>query len=318
MPALNEGDKVLLPPSALQSLMQRAGEASMPQPMLFRLSVAGTQGGGKHVGVLEFSAPEAAVVVPLWLMRQLGAEDGTEMLLETAELPRGTFAKLQPLSEDFAMLEDAKATLEIAISGVYSTLTKGDSIAIKHEGAEIELFVLELQPADAVCVVETELEVDFAPSVINEEERQRHAAEMHEQAMQREAAERAAAEAAAAEAAAAEHRAAEAAAAEDRRTQRQEASAALPPEPAAGADVTTVLVRMPEGPRISRRFPSTTHLSAVRRWVEASSPPERPMRSFNLVSNFPRFVSSSDNTGLSLEEAGLHPQATLFVNEISP
>ena len=31
--------------------------------------------------------------------------DGMQLLVEAAELPRGTFAKLQPLSEEFATLE---------------------------------------------------------------------------------------------------------------------------------------------------------------------------------------------------------------------
>ena len=88
---------------------------------------------------------------------------------------------------------------------------------------------------------------------------------------QRKAEEAAAAEAAqaAAEAAAAAKAAAEAQTA----AAREETAAALPPEPAAGPDVTTVLVRMPEGNRISRRFDKSAPLRLVRTWVEASSPP---------------------------------------------
>ena len=40
------------------------------------------------------------------------------------------------------------------------------------------------------------------------------------------------------------------------------------------------------------------------------------MASFELVSNYPRFVGSEEHSGVTLEEAGLHPQATFFVNEI--
>ena len=73
---------------------------------------------------------------------------------------------------------------------------------------------------------------------------------------------------------------------------------------------------MPEGPRIQRRFAKTATIGLVRRWVEASSPPERPMASFELVSNYPRFVGSVANAEVTLEAAGLHPQATFFVNEL--
>eukprot|EP00965_Chrysotila_dentata_P177762 5871919-Pleurochrysis_carterae.AAC.1 len=49
---------------------------------------------------------------------------------------------------------------------------------------------------------------------------------------------------------------------EVRKVSREESTASLPPEPEAGADVTTVLVRMPDGPRISRRFHKLTPLKA--------------------------------------------------------
>ena len=39
------------------------------------------------------------------------------------------------------------------------------------------------------------------------------------------------------------------------------------------------------------------------------------MAAFELVSNYPRFVGGEANAGLSLDEAGLHPQATFFVKE---
>lgn len=35
--------------------------------------------------------------------------------------------------------------------------------------------------------------------------------------------------------------------------------------------------------------------------------------SYNLVSNFPRVVYGQEKLTLSLKEAGLHPQASLFV-----
>ena len=101
-----------------------------------------------------------------------GVSDGDMLVVESATLPKGTFAKLQPLSEEFATLEDPKGTLERCITGVFTTLSKGDSIIVpvEHLGLEVEVFVVDLQPEDAVCVVDTELEVDFAASVINEEE----------------------------------------------------------------------------------------------------------------------------------------------------
>ena len=68
-----------------------------------------------------------------------------------------------------------------------------------------------------------------------------------------------------------------------------------------------MLVRMPDGPRISRRFDKATPLRLVRSWVEASSPAEMRMTAFELVSTYPRFISTSLNAEQTLEQAGLHP-----------
>ena len=225
-----EGDKVLLPPSALEKLMELIPQEHMPQPLLFRISVLGTAGAGKHVGVLEFSAPEGCVVVPLWIMRSLGANDGDEMFVGTAELPKGSFAKLQPLSSEFAQLDvSPKELLERTLAGTYTTLATGDSIAVNYGGMMLELFVLELQegggpgrpgrPANAVCIIDADLEVDFEASAVMSEEELRRRAEA-------EAAVQAQAEAAVA-AARAQEEAAEAA----RRAEAEAAAARRRPEP---------------------------------------------------------------------------------------
>ena len=41
--------------------------------------------------------------------------------------------------------------------------------------------------------------------------------------------------------------------------------------------MTTVVVRMPEGNRVSRRFGKGDEMAQVRRWVVTACPPERPM-----------------------------------------
>ena len=182
---LSEGDRILLPPSALQALMGLVPSASMPRPMLFAMALAGSDQRPRHVGVLEFSAPEGTVVVPLWIMRAMGLSDADSVVVTSATLPKGTFAKLQPLSEEFATLEDPKGTLERAITSSFTTLSKGDSMMVPVAGhGDIEVFVTELEPSDAVCVIDTELTVDFVQSVINSEEQKRRQEELEEERRQ--------------------------------------------------------------------------------------------------------------------------------------
>ena len=164
----------------------------------------------------------------------------------------------------------------------------------------------------AVCLVDSNVEVEFAPSAAEAEAEIEREIERERAAARQATAEQSAREATAAAEAACEAQAREAQA---RREARGDAAAALPAEPAAGEGVTTVLVRMPDGPRISRRFDKAAPLRLVRRWVEASSPAEMRMVAFELVSTYPRFVATEDNAEQTLEQAGLHPQATMFVKE---
>jgi len=270
-----QGDKIWLPNSAIQAIMSGLRGSAVPVPMLFRLSLAGISTPHyRHVGVKEFTAPEGTIYIPLWIMRAMGVSDGDEVVVESATLPKGTFAKLQPLSEEFATINDPKGTLERAIQdGAFTTLSKGDAILVPVNGMDMEVYVVELKPADAVSVIDTDLEVDFAVSYINEEVQRARQAELEESAREeaqmvaeieraRQAAEaKAAEEAAAAEAAAAAAAAAEAAA--SRAEARQSTAAALPPEPGAGPDVCAVRVRMPHGAQITRRFEKTAPVQCV-------------------------------------------------------
>jgi ubiquitin fusion degradation protein 1 len=63
---IEEGDKILLPPSALDTLARM----NVEYPMLFELR---NDAFGKHThcGVLEFSAEEGRCYVPFWMMQNM-------------------------------------------------------------------------------------------------------------------------------------------------------------------------------------------------------------------------------------------------------
>jgi hypothetical protein len=184
MPELEAGDKVVLPPSLLEQLLRTSASLqTMVEPMLFKLTRptvdvgTGTRNGGvrdsKHVGVLEFNAPEGVAVVPTWIANSLGLtpDEGQKVCVERKMLPKGTFAKLQPLTTAFAeRIEHPKEALEEFLSSHFATLSKGDTIQL-DTGVEIfELQVLETKPSsDGVLIIDTDLEVDFAPAAIGGE-----------------------------------------------------------------------------------------------------------------------------------------------------
>ncbi|XP_073052120.1 plant UBX domain-containing protein 10-like [Primulina eburnea] len=92
---------------------------------------------------------------------------------------------------------------------------------------------------------------------------------------------------------------------------REDKCLSLGAEPEKGPDVTQVLVRFPSGERKDRRFHCTSTIQSLYDYVDSLGCLE--VDSYRLVSNFPRIVYGPEKLALSLKEAGLHPQASLFV-----
>ncbi|CAH8380909.1 unnamed protein product [Eruca vesicaria subsp. sativa] len=92
---------------------------------------------------------------------------------------------------------------------------------------------------------------------------------------------------------------------------RQEKALALGEEPEKGPDVTQVLVRFPNGERKGRRFESNTKIQTLYDYVDSLGVLET--EEYSLITNFPRTVYGRDKASMSLKDAGLHPQASLFI-----
>eukprot|EP00897_Mesotaenium_endlicherianum_P007705 jgi/Mesen1/6963/ME000360S06227 len=110
---------------------------------------------------------------------------------------------------------------------------------------------------------------------------------------------------------AAEREAAELEAALQRR--REEKAAVLGAEPEKAPDVTQVRFSLPTGDRKERRFHSTALVQSLYNYVDSLG----ALKSLNyrLVTNFPRMVYGPGMLDKTLKEVGLHPAATLFIQE---
>ena len=97
----------MLPPSALRQLSQ----LEIAYPMLFEITNH-SNGRKLHCGVLEFIANEGAVLMPHWMMQNLGVEHGDLVKVESATLPKGTYVKLRPQTKAFIDIANPKAVLE--------------------------------------------------------------------------------------------------------------------------------------------------------------------------------------------------------------
>jgi len=117
-----------------------------------------------HCGVLEFVADEGKIYIPNWMMQNLMLDEGELIQVESRTLPIATAAKFQPQSVDFLELTNPKAVLEIRLRH-FGCLSEGDIIAVNYNNKIFELSVLETQPANAVSIIECDINVEFAPPV---------------------------------------------------------------------------------------------------------------------------------------------------------
>lgn len=92
---------------------------------------------------------------------------------------------------------------------------------------------------------------------------------------------------------------------------REDKALSLGAEPEKGPDVTQVLVRFPTGERKGRRFSCSATIQSLYDYVDSLGCLE--LDCYTLVSNFPRTVYGPEKKSLTLKEAGLHPQASFFV-----
>lgn len=159
---VNFGGKIILPQSALAKL----ASLNIQYPMLFSLhSTVDGNARKTHAGVLEFIAEEGRVYLPHWMMQTLLLEPGDFIVIKNASLLLGNFVKIQPQTVDFLDISDPKAVLENALRN-FSTLTQGDIIQINYNHRVYEILVMEVRPSHStlgISIVETDLEVDFAP-----------------------------------------------------------------------------------------------------------------------------------------------------------
>ncbi|KAL3696134.1 hypothetical protein R1sor_010210 [Riccia sorocarpa] len=148
---------IIMPPSALD----RLASLRIDYPMLFEVhNPQATR--TSHCGVLEFVAEEGMIYMPYWMMQNMLLQEGDIVRLKSATLPKGTYVKLQPHTKDFLDISNPKAVLETTLRN-FSCLTVGDNIMVAYNNKKYYIDIIEAKPAQAISIIETDCEVDFAP-----------------------------------------------------------------------------------------------------------------------------------------------------------
>ncbi len=171
---------------ARQALADR--QQQLPHPLTFRI-VNPLNGKAVYAGIREFSAEENEVHLSPFLQETLGLDtpaserstrettpstdvemfNGVEKKGETVtihfqQLQKGTHVRLRPLEAGYDS-EDWKSLLERYLRDNFTTLTMGEVLDVSASRREHFRFLVDkFEPeVDAICIVDTDLEVDIEP-----------------------------------------------------------------------------------------------------------------------------------------------------------
>jgi len=250
-------NRILLPKDALEALDSQRALDIFGSPLTFELMIRTASGERRqtHCGVEEFTAEQGTVGIPPAVALSLTREDGLDSLngadvqVRLVKLPRydKAFVAFQPRGQGFHI--NGEDVVNIDIKSVLLrtlrdtlTLSQGDWIPIRHDGQTFELVARQLQPEPALCVLNTDVEVELLPSEAVQAEERRVQAQKERM--------------------------------EARRMSIKQAAEAIPSEPGTGGVV--LRVRLPDGRSPSRAFPKDCAFGAVLNWVRAELPEEVP------------------------------------------
>ena len=98
-------------------------------------------------------------------METLDLKSGDFVQISNTRLPSGKLIKIQPQSPDFLEITDPRAVLEFTLRQ-FTTLSPNDCFWINYADHIFKVKVLETEPdPTGILVIETDLNVDFAPPV---------------------------------------------------------------------------------------------------------------------------------------------------------
>ncbi|KAG6413461.1 hypothetical protein SASPL_126172 [Salvia splendens] len=162
---IENGDKVIMPPSALD----RLASLHIDYPMLFELRNAATE-RVSHCGVLEFIAEEGMIYMPYWVDDgESIATRGRLCASEKCNSSKGYIRKIATTHKGFLGYFQSKSYvkpewfhLETTLRN-FSCLSTGDSIMVAYNNKKYYIDIIEAKPSHAISIIETDCEVDFAP-----------------------------------------------------------------------------------------------------------------------------------------------------------
>lgn len=190
---LKRSTKVILPDKILDSIIIKYRGEDLPKPLIFKIT--SSVGIEVIVGVHSFTSIGNRIFAPEQIMERLCIGDYEEMVdIELCHPLIGTKMVLQPYTDSFIKHPDPKMVLENRIQQYYQVLTKGTDIMIEHSDEVHRLRIVELEPSDTILTLNTDIILEFLPSLETlERERLEKIAQEEQEKIAKEAAEKEAA-----------------------------------------------------------------------------------------------------------------------------
>ena len=79
------------------------------------------------------------------MMQNLLLQEGDLVVIRSANLPKGSFVKLQPHTKDFLDISNPRAVLETTLRN-YSCLTVGDTICLHYNNKRYYIDIIDAKP----------------------------------------------------------------------------------------------------------------------------------------------------------------------------
>lgn len=116
-----------------------------------------------YAGVATFDAVEGYVLVPSWILANLGGvSDGDVISVRMVSLPKGDLVSLQPHDPiSFLTLEQPKEVLETVLRS-YNALQIGDRLNLTFDNHLHTFTVVTTSPASAIDICDTDLKLEIS------------------------------------------------------------------------------------------------------------------------------------------------------------
>lgn len=159
LPKLEYTGRVMLPLEAIAQIHNNFDNV----PTISVFCITNTRTKQKvYAGMAPSDSRDGDIVMPLWMMDFLGANQGDMVRVQSARPPNGRSATFQPLDSSFNKISDPVTVLSKSLRD-FPVLTQGSILPIDFAKRIYKLRVLKTEPSDGILINNVNLNTEFAP-----------------------------------------------------------------------------------------------------------------------------------------------------------